>query len=192
MYHSSRKNPCPVCARDTDDKCRWSDEFILCYQGSRFHPPDYRLGEVVHLPDWPEMACTSLSAGFSGQHLLLTPNRPLEGHTSTSQEDREERLRQVRQARAEAERKIKTIRAILRKLQKTPDLTTCRLDQILLFSQASDKIYATALELKTDLRINRIRWAGIEKLFMLLDDSLKQSFYMHKDAALFIKQNLMT
>lgn len=30
---SSKRNPCPVCGRDSDDKCRRSDELLSCYWG---------------------------------------------------------------------------------------------------------------------------------------------------------------
>ena len=48
MKHSSRRESCPICGRNTDDKCRWNDEMIFCYDGTSFAPPQYlKLGDKV-------------------------------------------------------------------------------------------------------------------------------------------------
>jgi hypothetical protein len=48
MKHSSRREPCPICGRNTDDKCRWNDEMIFCYDGTSFAPPQhFKLGDKV-------------------------------------------------------------------------------------------------------------------------------------------------
>ncbi len=73
---SSRRNPCPLCGRDTDDKCRRQADLISCWHGSRFHPPaGLRLGDVLTLEgrDW---AVVALAGGFGGNSLNLRPHRP--------------------------------------------------------------------------------------------------------------------
>ena len=66
MNHSSRNNPCPVCERNTDDKCRWNDEFILCYDGDSFAPPGHlRVGDKIKLNGQSFALCSTLS-GFAG------------------------------------------------------------------------------------------------------------------------------
>jgi hypothetical protein len=48
MKHSSRREPCPVCSRNKDDKCRWNDEMIFCYDGTSFAPPQHlKIGDKV-------------------------------------------------------------------------------------------------------------------------------------------------
>lgn len=66
MNHSSRNTPCPICHRNTDDKCRWNDEFILCYDGDSFAPPQHlRVGDKVKIEAETFALCSTLS-GFAG------------------------------------------------------------------------------------------------------------------------------
>lgn len=66
MNHSSKNNPCPVCGRNTDDKCRWSDEFILCYDGDSFAPPAHlSVGDKIKIKSETYALCSVLS-GFAG------------------------------------------------------------------------------------------------------------------------------
>lgn len=65
MNHSSRNSPCPVCDRNTDDKCRWSDEFVLCYNGDSFAPPEFlRIGDKIRIDNKPFALC-STNSGFA-------------------------------------------------------------------------------------------------------------------------------
>lgn len=71
MQHSSKYNPCPVCGRYTDDKCRWNDSTILCYCGDLFHPPqELKLGQILKLghDNWKLI---SYYAGFSNGSYLF-------------------------------------------------------------------------------------------------------------------------
>lgn len=66
MKHSSRRNPCPVCGRDKDDKCRWNDDFILCYAGNSFSPPGFlKVGDRIKVGQLSYTLC-SQSSGFAG------------------------------------------------------------------------------------------------------------------------------
>jgi hypothetical protein len=66
MNHSSRNTPCPICRRNTDDKCRWNDEFILCYDGDSFAPPQHlRVGDKIKVNAETFALCSTLS-GFAG------------------------------------------------------------------------------------------------------------------------------
>lgn len=66
MNHSSRNTPCPICHRNTDDKCRWNDEFILCYDGDSFAPPQHlRVGDKIKVNAETFALCSTLS-GFAG------------------------------------------------------------------------------------------------------------------------------
>jgi hypothetical protein len=65
MKHSSRRESCPICSRNTDDKCRWNDEMIFCYDGTSFAPPQYlRLGDKVKV-GLDSYALFSQACGFA-------------------------------------------------------------------------------------------------------------------------------
>lgn len=66
MRYSSKSNPCPICGRNTDSKCRLSDEFILCYDGDSFAPPQHlRVGDKIKVNAETFALCSTLS-GFAG------------------------------------------------------------------------------------------------------------------------------
>ncbi|MCT0198405.1 hypothetical protein KQ313_01715 [Synechococcus sp. CS-1325] len=71
---SSKRNPCPLCGRDSDDKCRRSADLISCYWGERFSPPaGLKLGQVLTVEGGP-WAVVNLSGGFAGNSLILRPD----------------------------------------------------------------------------------------------------------------------
>jgi hypothetical protein len=71
---SSKPNPCPLCGRDSDDKCRRTDSAISCYWGERFSPPaGLKLGQVLTVEGHP-WAVVNLSGGFAGNSLILRPH----------------------------------------------------------------------------------------------------------------------
>jgi hypothetical protein len=67
---SSKHNPCPICGRSTNDRCRISDDQILCYRGKSFGPPDLAIGETIEI-DGIEWAYVKDMAGFSGNSALF-------------------------------------------------------------------------------------------------------------------------
>jgi hypothetical protein len=74
---SSRRNPCPVCGRNTDDKCRRQPELISCWHGSRFHPPTgLRVRDVLRV-DGADWAVVALAGGYGNNSMVLAPHRPL-------------------------------------------------------------------------------------------------------------------
>ena len=80
FIRSSRKNPCPICDRTKDDKCAWNSEVIHCYNGVSNYPPrGMKLGEVFHVDYGPtrDWALVKKNAGFSGNHWIFIPNRPI-------------------------------------------------------------------------------------------------------------------
>lgn len=65
MKHSSRRDSCPICSRNKDDKCRWNDEMIFCYDGNSFAPPQYlKLGDKVKV-GLDSYALFSQACGFA-------------------------------------------------------------------------------------------------------------------------------
>ena len=78
---SGKKNRCPICGRTKDDKCAFKSDTIHCYDGVTNYPPrNLKLGEIIHINygstrDW---ALVKKDAGFSGNHCIFIPNKPLD------------------------------------------------------------------------------------------------------------------
>lgn len=66
MKYSSRRQSCPICDRNVDDKCRWNSEMIFCYNGDSFSPPHYlSIGDRIKIGQ-SDYALFSQTCGFSG------------------------------------------------------------------------------------------------------------------------------
>jgi len=75
LKQSSRRNPCPVCGRNADGDCRFSEDLILCHQGTRFGPPQHlRLGDVIDV-NGVRWALIRSDAGFDGAAHEFRPDR---------------------------------------------------------------------------------------------------------------------
>ena len=77
---SGKRNPCPICGRTKDDKCAFKYDTIHCYCGVSNSPPDLKLGGIIQINygstrDW---ALVKKNAGFSGNHCIFIPNKPLD------------------------------------------------------------------------------------------------------------------
>jgi hypothetical protein len=71
---SGRNAPCPICGRNTDDKCRWHDDLIACHQGDTFSPPaGLSKGSVLNVQGSP-WAVVNLQGGFSGCAVVFKPH----------------------------------------------------------------------------------------------------------------------
>ena len=80
MQASSRAQPCPVCSRDRDDKCRWDENRLFCFVGETFAPPaNLEPGEVITGGDGIHWAFVRHGAGFANASALFVPHvdRPL-------------------------------------------------------------------------------------------------------------------
>ena len=81
FIRSGRNNPCPICNRTKDDKCAWNSSVIHCYDGVTNYPPrNLKLGQIIQINygstrDW---ALVKKDAGFSGNHCIFIPNKPLD------------------------------------------------------------------------------------------------------------------
>ncbi|MEN9767820.1 MAG: hypothetical protein RLZZ32_1780 [Cyanobacteriota bacterium] len=73
--HSSKKTPCPICSRSTDGDCRWTDDLILCHQGTTFSPPaDLRPGDTLTV-NGQKWALIRRDGGFDGAAAVFRPHR---------------------------------------------------------------------------------------------------------------------
>ena len=76
LIASRKNNPCPVCGRTKDTDCRWSDDVMLCHQGTSFGPPaELQVGDTIVINDkvW---ALVSRKGGFDGSAAVFRPHRP--------------------------------------------------------------------------------------------------------------------
>jgi hypothetical protein len=158
---SSRANPCPVCGRDTDSKCRWGDDQILCFPGSRFAPPNVRPGEVITLADGSQWFRCRADGGFSGGHAVFRPHRPLEQGRPRTVMNRQA----IRPEDAMAE--AKRIRTALALVLAAPPWETLRPDELRQQARQLDQVAKRITRLrqmvaavsKPSEPIERLRWA---------------------------------
>ena len=77
---SDKRNPCPICGRTKDNKCAFKNDTIHCYCGVSNSPPNIKIGGIIQINydssrDW---ALVKRNAGFSGNHCIFIPNKPLD------------------------------------------------------------------------------------------------------------------
>lgn len=182
MNHSSRREPCPICGRDTNDYCRWNDDFVFCFQGTSFHPPEHlRLGQTIRLASGRSLALLSRSAGFSGQSALFGPDRPLEALLEASRDPAEYHARHRHETA-----KLKIMRRILRKINHSPPLEFLTLDKIRTTRAASVKIWEETIDVESRLRADRIAFPRWKQFICILRDTRKQAMWIAKNANSFL------
>ena len=131
MQHSSRKNPCAVCGRTKDDKCRASSTRIYCYVGDSFSPPlNLRIGDKIKIAG-EEWRLFSYSAGFAQNSYGFALHEDEEYRFLNNEDKRLFRKNCIRLTRIFLQ-KEKVINSALAKLAKSQDL----------FSMTSEAFYA--------------------------------------------------
>jgi hypothetical protein len=127
-HSSSRRHPCPLCDRSTDNKCRWNDSAILCHQGDRYSPPAaLQLGDVLTI-EGRRWAVCSFSGGFSGLALVLRPHVDRLDFTPAQ---RHRRAREKAVLVPELHRLFGECRRQVQVCLAMPELAFCTADQIL-------------------------------------------------------------
>jgi hypothetical protein len=110
MKHSSANSPCPICFRDTDDKCRWNENQILCFYGDSFHPPDsFQKGNIVSVGgvNWKLLKTDS---GFANSSYLFVRTEQCENLSPL----RQRRIKRIEAAtRIEWKQEFNLIRKLL-------------------------------------------------------------------------------
>lgn len=80
MQQSSKRSPCPICGRDKDSDCRFSDQVVLCHAGKRFAPPQHlRIGDLVNVQGRP-WALVATGKGYDGAAHVFKPHRANSRH----------------------------------------------------------------------------------------------------------------
>lgn len=130
MKHSSRKDPCPVCGRDTDDKCRWNDFNIFCYCGDSFHPPTaLRLGEFVQAfgQNWK---LVKYDGGFSGGSYIFVIAANDQTPRRYTKEEREQYRKQIDFIAHKSKRLLFHLRKLVQKSYGLQPFSTMDLEQL--------------------------------------------------------------
>jgi hypothetical protein len=181
---SSRANPCPVCGRDSDDKCRWGDDQIHCYPGSRFAPPDVRPGEVITLADGSQWFRCRRDGGFSGGHAVFRPHRPLEQSRPRTVMKRQT----INPADALAE--AKRVRTAVRVALEFPDFEFCSTDQLRQHGRQLVEVAKRISRLRETLRNVRKPSVGIDALRRSIEDWERQIEHQQRDLQAFQRDQL--
>ena len=155
MQHSSKKNPCPICQRIKDDKCRWDEEFILCYFGDEYAPPNkLSLGDTVKV-DGLDWALVKTTAGFSGGSYCFVRHRPLFNAAGLSTQERERELKRKITCAQGAEIAFSDLRKIYQKCLGMPEPESMRLDEINFYKRISLKANMRARKLRRFISRNK-------------------------------------
>lgn len=119
LKQSSRRNPCPVCGRNADGDCRFSEDLILCHQGTRFGPPQHlRPGDVIDV-NGSRWALIRTDAGFDGAAHEFRPDRAT--REKGSFRGRRKQQRQARRLLHEVLRDIDAALSVPEFMQSPPD-----------------------------------------------------------------------
>lgn len=129
MNNSSRNTPCPICHRNTDDKCRWNDEFILCYDGDSFAPPQHlRIGDKIKVNAETFALCSTLS-GFAGSSHCFALVDDFSYRFLKYEDKRTYRIQCVRTMKEFLQRK-KSIDLSVKFIELNDNLQTFRIDEL--------------------------------------------------------------
>lgn len=130
MKHSSRKEPCPICSRDKDDKCRWNDFNIFCYYGNSFHPPSgLRLGDFIEAfgRRWK---LVKLDGGFSGGSYIFATASDREPARRQTREEREHYRKQIDFVSHKSKKMFSELRKKVHQCCALPDFHAMNSDEI--------------------------------------------------------------
>jgi len=129
LNNSSRNTPCPICHRNTDDKCRWNDEFILCYDGDSFAPPQHlRVGDKIKVNAETFALCSTLS-GFAGSSHCFALVDDFSYRFLKYEDKRTYRIQCVRTMKEFLQRK-KSIDLSVKFIELNDNLQTFRIDEL--------------------------------------------------------------
>jgi len=129
LNNSSRNTPCPICHRNTDDKCRWNDEFILCYDGDSFAPPQHlRVGDKIKVNAETFALCSTLS-GFAGSSHCFALVDDFSYRFLKYEDKRAYRIQCVRTMKEFLQRK-KSIDLSVKFIELNDNLQTFRIDEL--------------------------------------------------------------
>lgn len=154
MQHSSRKNPCPICSRNVDDKCRWSSTRIFCYVGNTFSPPSHlRLGDIIKV-DGEDWRLLSYNAGFSRNSYVFALSLGTDYRYLSFEDKREFRRKCIRATRDFLAQQSVAER-LMSELQSENDFCQMNLDSFYKNKGIAQKLISECTNLMTAWAINK-------------------------------------
>lgn len=114
MKHSSRTEPCPICGRNVDDKCRWAENAIFCYFGDSFHPPmNLNKGDVIEAfeSSWKLLY---LQGGFSGGSYVFTRYNSVK-NSFVSREEKQKLQKLISENTLKLQKQINSLRKLVQR-----------------------------------------------------------------------------
>ena len=190
MKHSSRREPCPICNRDKDDKCRWNDFNIFCYYGNSFHPPSsLRIGDRVDVfgKSWK---LVKLNGGFSGGSYIFAIANENEPFRRQTREEREQYRKQIDFVAHKSKKLLFELRKKVQQCYALKDYSTMNMDEIretavLLQSTVNDCDAALKFVLRNNRMISNSQ--KLRKAYLIWQKSMR---YQKKSFDLFVAENL--
>jgi hypothetical protein len=190
MNYSSKNNPCGICGRTTDSKCRWTDSAIFCYYGESFHPPSsLRLGDSVQAfgRRWK---LAKLNGGFSGGSYIFAPASDDEPVRRQTREEREQYRKQIDLSNHKAKNTLSRLRAKVHRCLALPAFEEMTVNEVrdanlLLQSTVDDCDFAVKFVMQ-----NRRMIVNAKKLsdaFVIWSRSVK---YQKRDLDVFVSTHL--
>lgn len=190
MKHSSRKEPCPICSRDKDDKCRWNDFNIFCYYGNSFHPPStLRLGDRIDAfgKSWK---LVKLNGGFSGGSYIFAVANSDEPIRRQTKQEREQYRKQIDFVSHKSKKLLSDLRKKVQQCYALKDFFTMTPDEI---RKANAILQLTVDDCDAALKFilrNRRMISNSQKLratYLIWQRTMR---YQKKSLDLFIAENL--
>ena len=189
MNYSRRGSPCPVCSRDKDNDCRWTNDSIFCHLGSSHSPPTHlKLGETLEIKG-SKWALVSLSAGYDKSAYLFKPHRKISSLT-LSRDEREEQDFNHSVRVSCCEYYSKEFIDLAQKALDVLEFESAPPDEL---KNSFNFIYSAeskGLELIQELHQLAPREERLKKYLPIVKDLNKQLFYQRKDADQFRKNYL--
>ena len=166
---SGPRNLCPVCGRNADGDCRFSENLILCHQGTRFGPPQHlRPGDVIDI-NGVRWALIRSDSGFDGAAHEFRPDRG----DLRWKVPRRQRRKQKRQANRLLHEVIRDIDAAL----EVPEFMQSPPDEL----RASFDLIDTASS-KAEALLSAMHGHTHREQFLLLKEAMRQLSYQKQDA----------
>jgi len=186
---SGRRQPCPICSRNTDDKCRWRDDLISCHQGDTFSPPaGLRVGDTVTVQG-TRWAVVKLDAGFSGQAVMFRPH--VDRHSFTPAERRKEQRVQAALVPT-LQALFNFCRELVQLCLSMPVLERCTLAELQAELAHAKSTQANLTALRRPLIQARRETPEIGRLVKALDHWLRLVSYQLRDVERFMAVHLGT
>ncbi len=182
MRHSSRGNPCPICFRDKDDKCRWNDHAILCFFGSSFHPPEHlHRGDTIIVGE-EKWRLSRLDAGFAGNSYLFVRSNELH---LLSPLQRQRKIKESTKQIIDIKSEFASIRKLVYISISTPSFESLTYDEFVKYKRTTHEAINKCEHLISVISINRNRIVLKKFTVIALQYWRKRLIYQLKDFLLF-------